>query len=156
MNGYKARIDTIASGNGLKLLSTFKERERGFNAGDLDRFLREFLTPDIVAALKAEGRIPLSKERKRQLAKSVNVEVFDYRSEDGAVNIRVSFAKRNELPTLSFDVWRATRLRLYGGWVNVTSSNIKVALKISNEIRSLFSLPLRKSLRRKEVKRGRS
>ena len=137
-------MSAIASGNGLLLLGTSKERERGFYAEDLDRFLREILTPDIVAALKTDGRIPLSKERKRRLAKAVNVEVFDYRSEDGATNMRVSFAKRNELPTLSFDVWSAARLRLYGGWVIVTSSNNKVALKISNEIRSLFSLPLRK------------
>ncbi len=78
------------------------------------------------------------------MAKSVNVEVFDYRSEDGATHMSVSFAKRNELPTLGFDTWRAARLRRYGGWVNVTSSNIKVALKISNQIRTLFSLPLRK------------
>jgi len=144
LNGYKSRIGAIASGSGLKLLRTLKKRERGFYAGDLDRFLRECLTPDIVAALKTEGYIPLSKERKRQLAKSVNVEIFDYRSKDGAVNMRISFAKRNELPTLGFDVWRAARLRLYGGWVSVTSSNIKVTLTISNEIRSLFSLPLRK------------
>ena len=144
LNGYKSRIGDIASRSGLNLLGTFKKRERGYHAGDLDRFLGEFLTPEIVATLKTEGRIPLSKERKRRLAKSVNVEVFDYRSEDGALNIRVSFAKRNELPTLGYDVWCAARLRLYGGWVDVTSSNTKVALKISNEIRSLFSLPLRK------------
>jgi hypothetical protein len=147
VNGYKARIGDIASGNGLRLLRAFKKRERGFHASDLDRFLREYLVPDIVAALKTDGHIPLSKERKRQLAKSVNLEILDYGSMDGALIMRVWFAKRNELPTLGIDVWRTARLRLYGGWVNVTSSNIKVAMKISSEIRSLFSRPLRKSLR---------
>ena len=143
-NGYKARIGEIAAANGLIMRSTSKKRERGFSASDLRRFLREYLTPDIVAALKSEGRIPLSNERKSQLAKSVTLEVLDYRSEDGTVNMRVWFATRNELPTLGYDTWRAARLRLYGGCVNVTSSNTKVTLTISNQIRSLFSLPLRK------------
>jgi hypothetical protein len=144
VNGYKARIGAVASANGLKLLSTFKERARGFSAGDLNRFLRECLAPDIVAALKTDGHIPLSNERRRQLAKSVNLELLDYRSEDGAVIMRVWFARRNELPALGIDAWRTSRLRLYGGAVNVTSPDSKVAFKISNEIRSLFSLPLRK------------